>query len=113
MNPRENVVRFASNTDDENDPGSAEQSAQAIINLLRQAAEIAAKNEDRAKGLARQFAEELEVSKRRIQELEHHLQRYHNRATEAERWLVRIHQEIQEGLIEQLTGGQPARRARG
>ena len=99
MTVSQNVLRLSPSKVDGN---QAEQSGSSIIALLRQAAEMAERNEERAKEFAVRLAEELDQTKQRMHELEEHLRRYHKRATNAEQWLARIHDDIQEGLMRQL-----------
>ena len=99
MSIHQNVHRLSPS---QGEVSNAEQSGQSIIALLRQAADMAERNEERAKELAARLGEELDQTKQRMHELEEHLRRYHKRATNAEQWLIKIHDDIQEGLIHQL-----------
>jgi hypothetical protein len=91
---------------------SAQRSGQAIIALLQQAADVARRNEERAKAQAIHLAEELRVCEERCHAMEARLRHFEARAAEAEGWLMRIHDEVQERLLAPLSGGQPERAAR-
>ena len=99
MSIHQNVFRLSPA---QGDVSNAEQLGPSIIDLLRQASDLAERNEEQAKELAVRLAEELDQTKQRMYELEEHLRRYHKRATYAEQWLVKIHDDIQKGLINQL-----------
>ena len=83
---------------DEEDP--MDRSGQAIITLLRQAADTANVNCDRAMELARKLSKQLHAAEERIRELEADMRHYHDRAQRAETWLVRIHKDIEEKFFE-------------
>lgn len=97
-------------------PLPAEQSGPAVVSLLRQAADAAKRNEDRAKLMVQQLAEEVRAAQNRIRMLEADLRQYQDRAEQAERWLMHIHDQIQDALVTPLTDGEagrtPARRSR-
>jgi hypothetical protein len=82
---------------------AAQRSGQAIISLLQQAADVARRNEERAKAQAVQLADELRLAEERIHALETRLRHFETRAAEAEQWLMRIHDEVKERLIAPLT----------
>lgn len=86
-------------------PDAVERSGQAIIALLQQAADASRRNEDRAHARAEQLAEELREMEERVQQLEAHARHYQDRATQAEKWLLRIYTEIQQRLIEPMGDG--------
>jgi hypothetical protein len=94
------------------DGTTAQRSGKAIISLLQQAADVARRNEERAKGLAVQLADELRASEERVHALEARLRHFEQRAVDAENWLLRIYDEIQDRLIVPLSGdGQQQERA--
>ncbi|MCC7348187.1 MAG: hypothetical protein IT538_12375 [Variibacter sp.] len=93
-----------------NDANSAQRSGQAIVSLLQQAADVAKRNEERAKAQALHLAEELRASEERCRQMEARLRHFETRAAEAENWLLRIYDEIQDRLIEPLTGEAPHER---
>jgi hypothetical protein len=84
----------------------AQQSGQAIVSLLQQAADVARRNEERAKAQARHLADELRAAEERCRLMEARLRHFEARAQEAEDWLVRIHDEVQERLIVPFGGDQ-------
>src|SRR5687767_2322073 len=84
------------------DGTAAQRSGQAIISLLQQAADVARRNEERAKAQAVQLADELRVTEERLRALEARVRHFEARAAEAENWLLRIHDEVQERLISPL-----------
>ncbi len=88
-------------------PDAVERSGQAIIALLQQAADASRRNEDRAQARAEQLAEELREAETRMQQLEAHARHYQDRATQAEKWLLRIYTEIQQRLIEPMGETEP------
>ena len=92
------------------DANSAQRSGQAIVSLLQQAADVAKRNEERAKAQALHLAEELRASEERCRQMEARLRHFETRAAEAESWLLRIYDEIQDRLIEPLTGEAPQER---
>lgn len=94
-----------------NEPNSAQRSGQAIISLLQQAADVAKRNEERAKAQAVHLAEELRASEERYRQMEARLRHFEARAAEAENWLLRIYDEIQDRLIEPMSDGAQQERA--
>jgi len=89
----------------------AQRSGQAIISLLQQAADAARRNEERAKAQALHLAEELRASEERCRAIEARLRHFEQRAAEAEEWLLRIHEEVQDRLIAPLTGNEQQQEA--
>jgi hypothetical protein len=64
------------------------------MTLLQQAADVARRNEERAKAMAQRLAEEVKTAELRIHELESDVRHYQERAEQAERWLMHIGDEI-------------------
>jgi hypothetical protein len=87
----------------------AEQSGQAIVSMLRQAADVAKRNEERAKAQAQAFGQELRAARMRIESLEAELDNVEQRALEAEDWLLRVFQEVKAKFIEPMTDRSAAR----
>jgi hypothetical protein len=79
---------------DDGDP--VERSGQAIVALLREAATVAKETCERAMATADQLSAKLRATEDRVRELEADLQHYQVRATQAEKWLLRVHGEIEE-----------------
>jgi hypothetical protein len=77
----------------EDDPAEM---GQAIVALLGEAATIANETCERAKDTAHQLSIKLRAAEDRVKELEVDVRQYQVRATQAEKWLVRIHQEIED-----------------
>lgn len=88
---------------------SPEQAGPAVLSLLRQAADVAKRNEDRAKILVQQLAGQVRSQQDRIEMLEADLRHYQERSEQAERWLLHIHGEIQKSLIEPMSGASAER----
>ena len=95
-----------------NDTDPVDRSGQAIVALLQQAAETANSNCDRAMDLAHKLSMQLRVAEERVRELELEVRHYQDRAQRAEKWLVRIYNDIEEKFFEQKAeaAGQQQRR---
>jgi hypothetical protein len=79
------------------DPGDQiERSGEAIVGLLREAASVAKETCERAVDKAHQLSVKLHAAEARVAELEMDVQHYQVRATQAEKWLLRVHKEIEE-----------------
>jgi chromosome segregation ATPase len=76
-----------------------DQAGHALIDLLREAANISKENIERAMTVAHRLSLELRSAEDRIRELEGEVERLESRATRAEQWLGTIKKEIQETLI--------------
>ena len=79
----------------------AEQSGPAIISLLQQAADVARRNEERAKAMAAQLGEQVDTLERENNSLQQQVHDFQERAVRAEQWLLHIYDEIHVKLIEQ------------
>ena len=79
----------------------AEQSGPAIISLLQQAADVARRNEERAKAMASQLAGQVDTLERENSSLQQQVHDFQERAVRAEQWLLHIYDEIHVKLIEQ------------
>jgi hypothetical protein len=79
---------------DDGDP--AERSGHAIVALLKEAADVTKETCERAVETAHQLSVKLRAAEDRIRELESESKQLQVRATQAEKWLVRIHQEIED-----------------
>jgi len=73
--------------------------------LLGDAANMASETCERAMQKADQLADKLLTAENRVQQLELELRQMQVRATQAEKWLVRIHREIQERFFDVETSG--------
>jgi hypothetical protein len=78
------------------DSDPVEKSGLAIVSLLREAAIVAKETCERAMHTADQLAVKLRAAEDRVRELESDVQHYHVRATQAEKWLLRVHNEVEE-----------------
>ena len=77
----------------------AERSGPAILTLLKQAAETARSNEQRAHATTARLAEQVRVLEERNQALEAKLRELNERATRAEQWLLHIYDEIHNQFV--------------
>jgi chromosome segregation ATPase len=101
-----NVLNLAVGREDERSrPRSVDQAGPAAISLLRQAADVATRNKERAKHLVQQLAAEVRAAQDRIKALESDLRDYQDRAEQAEQWLSHIHAEIQDIFAPMLATG--------
>ena len=92
------VVPFASgskdNVRDDGDP--VDESGKAIISLLKEAADTARATCLQAVNAAQKASNQLRAAEDRIKELELEVRHHYDRAARAEKWLARIHHEIEE-----------------
>ena len=94
------VLPFAPAKDTASDDGDpVERSGQAIVGLLREAATVAKETCERAMHTADQLSIKLRAAEDRVRELEADLQHYQVRATQAEKWLLRVHNEIEQSFF--------------
>jgi hypothetical protein len=90
------IVPFASISKGQSDANIvADDSARSIIALLRKAAEMAKDDCDRAMDLAHKLSFQLRAAEERAGELEVEAAHFRDRATRAEEWLLRIHNEVE------------------
>ena len=82
--------------DDTNNGAHTERCGQAIVALLKEAADLSRVTCERAIDKAHQLSIKLQAAEDLIRELESESKQYQLRATQAEKWLLRIHQEIEE-----------------
>ncbi len=73
-----------------------ELAGQAVLGLLRRAAETAEANSRHALDIAHKLSRELHAAEGRIADLEADLRHYQDRAERAERWLNQISVEIEQ-----------------
>jgi hypothetical protein len=95
--PSTEVVRFAPKPKGEGE--AVDQSGQALVALIREAANTSKENVDRALTMAHRLSLELRTAEDRIKELEAEVERLEGRATRAEQWLGAIKKEIEDKLI--------------
>src|SRR5882757_5757157 len=77
---------------DDGDP--IEQSGQAVVALLKEAADTAKATCEHAMNTAQKLSGQLHAAEDRIKELESDVQLYQDRAARAEKWLAHVHKEI-------------------
>jgi len=83
-----------------------ERSGQAIVTLIRQAAQAAKNRSDHARDVAQKLSAALGLAEKRVSELEAEVSQYRDRATRAEDWLLRVSKEIDEQFFSD-GGAQP------
>ena len=82
------------NVRDDGDP--VEQSGQAIVALLKEAADTARATCLQAVNAAQKASIQLRAAEARIKELELEVRHHSDRAARAEKWLARVYHEIEE-----------------
>ena len=82
-----------------NDGDELDNAGEAILQLLRKAADAAEANSRRASEAGQELSSQLEAAKGRIAELEAHIQFYRGKAEHAVEWLRKIAAEIEDRLI--------------
>jgi chromosome segregation ATPase len=73
-----------------------EQSGQAILGLLGEAADTAKATYDQTMNTAQRLSDQVAAAEDRVQSLESELQQFADRATRAEKWLARIRNQIEQ-----------------
>jgi chromosome segregation ATPase len=103
------VIPFApgSKANMREDGGPVDESGKAIISLVKEAADTARATCLQAVNAAQKASNQLHAAEDRIKELELEVQHYHDRAAHAEKWLARVHHEIEEKFF----GPSPAARS--
>ena len=86
------------------DANMLEESGQAIVEKIRQAAALSNENCDRALDLAHKLSIQLRAAEDRIYQLEAEVKQLQDRAARAEKWLQLIEKEIEEKLIAPRSG---------
>src|SRR5215210_8078673 len=84
-----------------------DRSGEAIIALLDEASDSAKASYDEAMNRARMLSNELRGAEDKIKALEAEVQVYVDRATIAEKWLARVHKEIERAFFSTNSGEQP------
>jgi DNA repair exonuclease SbcCD ATPase subunit len=103
----EQVLKFAPKEKAPNRVSQLDDAGQAIVAQIRQAADLAKEDCDRAMSLAHKLSLELRAAEERTQQMTTEVEHWRERATRAEQWLRTIQQEIEEKLIARrsLSGG--------
>jgi len=98
----EPVLRFAPERKARNraDPTGA---GNALLAMLHEAAKLSQENCDSILAMAHRFSVELRVVEDRIKELEAEIEFNQDRAHRAEKWLERVHSEVEANLFVPLT----------
>jgi hypothetical protein len=110
MNQRtpDKIIPFApTNREPRSDSDPVDRSGQAIVAMLQDAVEVAKQNCDRAMDMAHKLAMQLRASEDRVAQLEGDVRYYQERASRAEKWLLRIQHEIEEKFLRDSAGGKP------
>jgi hypothetical protein len=79
---------------DNGDP--VEKSGQAIVGIIKEAAETSRAACEQATNTAEKLFQQLHATENKIKELELDVRHYYDRAARAEKWLARIYEEIEE-----------------
>jgi hypothetical protein len=90
------VVRFAPTRHAPDD--TVKHTGQSALDLIHQVAVVVTSNEARAEAIVQRAIDELKAAEERIRALETRTLEAESRANEAEKWLVRLHDAIQEKL---------------
>ncbi len=90
------VVPFAPTPKGQQPEVVADESGRTIVALLQKAAEMAKEDCSRAMDLAHKLSFQLRASEERGRELEAEVAHFRDRATRAEAWLLRIHNEVEQ-----------------
>ena len=100
MNQRapEKVIPFAATNRDsppaEGDP--IDRSGHAVIALLQEAVDVTKQNCERAIDIAQKLSLQLHAAEDRVAQLEGEIRHHQDRAARAEKWMYRIHAEIED-----------------
>src|SRR5947209_18282102 len=99
--PTKKIIPFAPTPKEgaATDGDPVERSGQAIVALLREAADVAKETCERAVQTADQLAVKARTAAHRIHGPEADVQHYQVRATQAETWLLRVHNANEEGCF--------------
>jgi hypothetical protein len=108
----ENVLPLARSHGAPEMTGTPELAGQGILAMLRQAAEAAQRNEDRAKAEARYWHQQCTKLDDRVQALQAELMAMEARALEAEKWIERIFHSVKDALLDPLLARTAERRSK-
>jgi hypothetical protein len=107
MNQRtpEKIIPFApSHKESRHDGDPVDRSGQTIVSMLQEAVEVAKQNCERAMDIAHKLSLQLRAAEDRVAQLEGDIRYYQERASRAEKWLLRIQQEIEEKFFRENPG---------
>ena len=96
----EKILRFGGPAKDKRDPidDPCAETGRTALALLQQITQAMKARETRAQTVAQRALDELEASNSRIRALEARALQAETRAKEAEKWLLRLHESIQDTL---------------
>jgi chromosome segregation ATPase len=95
----EQVLKFAPKEKAQNKVAQLDDAGQVIVAQIRQAADLAKEDCDRAMSLAHKLSMELRAAEDRTQQMAREVEHWRERAAHAEQWLRTIQQEIEEKLL--------------
>jgi hypothetical protein len=107
MNQRtpEKIIPFAPlHKEPRSDGDPVDRSGQAIVGMLQEAVEVAKQNCDRAMDIAHKLSLQLRAAEDKVAQLEGDVRYYQERAVRAEKWMLRIQQEIEEKFFREGGG---------
>ena len=81
------------------DGDPTDQTGQALVAMLQEAGKLVDETNGRAMALVHKLSSELEATKDRIGQLQADVERFRDRAADAEKWLQLIQKEIENKLI--------------
>ena len=108
MNQRtpEKVIPFApAHKDPRQDADQVDRSGQTIVGMLQEAVDVAKQNCDRAMDVAHKLSIQLRAAEDRAAQLEGDVRYYQERANRAEKWMLRIQQEIEDKFFREQSNG--------
>ena len=109
MNQRapEKVIPFAPSSREQrpqHDGDPLDRSGLAIVAMLQDAVNVAKDNCERAMDIAHKLSLKLREAEDRIAQLEGDIHHYQERAARAEKWMSRIHSEIEDRFFKENGG---------
>ena len=114
MNQRapEKVIPFAAQKEPrQGDGDTVDRSGAAIVSMLQEAVDVAKNNCERAMDIAHKLSLQLRAAEDRVAQLEGDIRYYQERASRAEKWLMRIQQEIEERFFKENPTGAAVQQA--
>ena len=96
-NAKKTIVAITSDQASVRDDGDlVERAGQALLVLVKEAADVTKAKCEEAVDAAQQISNQLRASEDRIKGLEADLRHYQDRAARAEKWLDRVHKEVEQ-----------------
>jgi hypothetical protein len=95
----EQVLKFTPKEKAQNRVAQLDEAGQVIVAQIRQAADLAKEDCDRAMTLAHKLSMELRAAEDRTHQMASELEHWRDRAARAEQWLRTIQKEIEEKLL--------------